>query len=520
MWHSVALLLFIGLLTGGKVGPELLTVAEQSGFKATALHGEVVSLMDRLAERSPLAVRSSLGETVEGRSIPLLGIADPPIRGAAEARESGKLIVFAFGSIHAGEICGKEALLMLARDLLLFPDRPENRLFLSRCILVIAPVYNADGNDKVKVGQRRHQVGPELGMGSRQNAQDLDLNRDWIKLESPEARAMVRFLTEWDPDLVIDTHTTNGSIHRYTLTFAAPQNPSAHPGPWRFVRDEMLPEVSERLMDRTGHRSFFYGDFDRSMTSWSTYSSQPRFGCPNRGLRNHLSVLSEAYAYASFKERVEGTREFVRECCLFVAESAPRIRSIRELARKETIALGERGGDEVGLRHSIAPFDGKVRVESQLMRQNEEGRSVPSGIPATFLVKHLGRFEPGLTVRRPRAYLVPTGLGDVVEKLRQHGIRVEQIEEARTLTYEVLRVESIRRSERPFQGHSQVTLDTSARVETGPVPSGWFRVPLAQPLGTLALYLLEPESDDSLATWNLLDPWLEESSDYPILREL
>ena len=520
MWNTLALLLWVGLRQGGEAPPELLTVAESSDFKATALHREVVSLMDRLAERSPLATRAAMGATVEGRTIPLLIVADPPVRGCAEARDSGKLILFAFGGIHAGEICGKEALLMFARDLLLHPDRPEHRLLLSRCILVLAPIYNGDGNDLVKVGQRRNQVGPELGMGSRPNAQGLDLNRDWIKLESPEAQAMVRFLTAWDPDLVIDTHTTNGSIHRYTLTFAAPQNPSAHPGPWRFVRDEMLPEVSRRLQTRTGHRSFFYGDFNRSKTSWSTYSSQPRFGCPYRGLRNHLSVLSEAYAYAPFKQRVEGTLEFVRECFLFAAEHAAKVRSVRELARKETIALGERGGDEVGLRHSHAPFDGKVRLESELMRPHEKGRSTPSGIPATYLVQHLGRFEPGLTVRRPRAYLIPEALVAVVEKLRQHGVQVEQIEESRTLSYETLRVESIQRSERTYQGHAEIRLETSARLESGPVPSGWYRVPLAQPLGTLALYLLEPESDDSLATWNLLDRWLGEGSDYPILREL
>ena len=518
MYSCCLLLSTLCLPVVGKPDPTLLTVAERSSFKATARYDEVVELMDRLADRSPLAHRASMGKSVEGREIPLLIVADPEVKSAAEARAAGKLVLFAFGNIHAGEVCGKEALLMLARDLLLEPERPGHRAVLANCVLLLAPIYNPDGNEDVRQGQRGNQVGPEDGMGRRTNAQGLDLNRDHIKLESPEARAHVALLNQWDPDLVIDTHTTNGSIHRYTLTYAAPQNPSAAPGPWKFVRDEMLPAVDQRLEQRTGYRSFFYGNFDRQKTAWSTYSSQPRFGAPYRGLRNHLAILSEAYAYASYRDRIECTRDFVQECLLYAAEHTARILELRAEARSETVERGRQGGDLVGLRHALAAFDGKVPIESELMLEDASGVRAPSGTLVSYLTRHMGRFEPGLEVTRPRDYFLPQLLASVVDKLRQHGIVVSQLATPLTARFDVYKLTELRRAEREFQGHRQVTLEVTRHTESRRLAAGSYRVSMAQPLGTLALYLLEPESDDGLATWNFLDEWLAVGTDYPILR--
>ncbi|MFG0317097.1 MAG: M14 family metallopeptidase [Planctomycetota bacterium JB042] len=503
----------------------LRTVAERSGFRATSLHRDVVDLLDALEAvdgDDGVMTRLSLGTSVEGRDLPLVTLADPPARTAAEARAGGRLIVFVLGNIHAGEVCGKEALLMLAREIVTERDRPDVRALLERLVLVFAPIYNADGNERVDVSNRPGQVGPADGMGVRPNAQGLDLNRDHVKLESPEARAQVRFLTDWDPDLVIDTHTTNGSIHRFVLTYAAPQNPSAHPAPLEWTRDVLLPAVSKRLEARTGDRTFFYGNLDRARTRWTTYSSQPRFGAPYRGLRGHLSILSEAYAYASYEERVRATLEFVRECAAYVAEHADTVRELRERARRETVwnALKLAGRLPVGLRHEVAAFDGTVSIPSELATRGPDGRWRTSGVPVTWLVAHHGRFEPTITTTLPRGYLVPPGLDAVVEKLRQHGIVVRPVDAESEGPLEVDRIDEIARDPRAFQGHHLVRLEVTRRTETRRVGPGWWRVDLAQPLGTLALYLLESRSDDGLVTWNLLDPWLEAGADYPILRDV
>src|SRR5271166_3816645 len=288
----------------------LQTVAEQSGYKATARHGEVVALCQELARRNPNAYYTELGRSAEGRPLPLLVLADPPVHSALEAARSGKLIALVIGNIHAGEVCGKEALPILAREILATPHHP----LLEDLVIALAPIYNADGNERVSKQNRPGQIGPEEGMGQRANARGLDLNRDFIKLEAPETRALVQFFNTWKPHLFIDTHTTNGSYHRYTITYEGPKNPAGDPAILHFMRGTFFPEVGAAFEKRTEWKSFYYGNFNSEHTTWTTYPAETRYGTTYVGLRNHLSVLSEAYAYAPYKTRVLATRDFVRQC--------------------------------------------------------------------------------------------------------------------------------------------------------------------------------------------------------------
>src|SRR5208282_1843425 len=262
----------------------LQTVAEQSGYKATARHGEVVALCQELARRNPNAYYTELGRSAEGRPLPLLVLADPPVHSALEAARSGKLVALAIGNIHAGEVCGKEALPILAREILATPHHP----LLKDLVIALAPIYNADGNERVSKTNRPGQVGPEEGMGQRANARGLDLNRDFIKLEAPETRGLVRFLNEWNPHLFIDTHTTNGSHHRYTITYDGPKNPAGDPKVIGFMRQTFFPEVTAVFKKRTGLESFYYGNFNRGgeRKDWTSYPAEPRYGTTYVGLRN------------------------------------------------------------------------------------------------------------------------------------------------------------------------------------------------------------------------------------------
>ncbi|MFG0330605.1 MAG: M14 family metallopeptidase [Phycisphaerales bacterium] len=484
---------------------ELLTVAESSDYEATASYDEVMLLVSRIEAQAPHIAATDFGTSFEGRRLPLLVVADPPIRTPAEARASGKLVVFAMGNIHAGEVCGKEALLMLARELALNPDHP----WLDEMVLLIAPIYNADGNERFSVENRPGQLGPARGMGQRPNAQGLDLNRDYIKLESPEARALVRLLTDWDPHLTIDTHTTNGSRHRYVLTFDAPLNPSGFKPSIEFVRDELLPQVSQRLRDRTGYATFFYGNFDEKHSTWATYSPLPRFGASYQGLRGQMTILSEAYSYAPYRDRVLATLEFTREIIDFAEEHAVRIRELHRRARSETIDAGvaPQPDDVIGIRHTIAAWPTPVTVA---------GFAADSDEPVDYQVAHLGRFEPTKSVSRPFGYLLPPEASAIVDKLREHGVEVEPFDGDAEV--EIYRIDSIERAERAFEGHRLVRLDTTARREARHYPSGSVWVPTAQPLGTLVVYLLEPESEDGLAAWNFFDQLIEIGADYPVAR--
>ncbi len=513
-------LLFGGLPALGQTDEDLLTVAERSGFTSTARHDDVVALLDRLAERFPLARRAVLGQTVEGRSIPLLIVSDPPVSTAAEAAsqvKDGKLIALLLGNIHAGEVDGKEGLPILAREVLTTPGHP----LLKDFVLVFAPSFNADGNERVAKSNRPGQNGPENGMGIRENAAGLDLNRDFVKLESPEARALVRFLNEWDPHVFIDTHTTNGSHHRYVLTYEGPRNPAGYAPLTEYFRDEMMPRVEAALRENDGREVFVYGDFTPDHAAWETFPAQARFVTNYVGLRNRLAILSEGYSYAPYKERVLATRDFVRACLSDIAAHKGEVRKLLKAADEATGArVGAEGSKEpaaIALRSKAVPAPEKATIKG-FVEEKREGKAVSTGEPRDYECELRTRFEPTMTVTKPAAYIVPRGATAAIETLQRHGIEVEELREDIELPVEEYTVRSIARAKMEFQKHWLLTIGVESAATNWRVEAGAAVVRTDQKLGHLAAYLLEPGGDDGLAAWNFFDESLKEGGLFPVVR--
>jgi hypothetical protein len=488
------------------------TVAETSDYQATSRHADVVAFCERLAQESPLVRLGELGQSHEGRKLPLLVLADPPVATPEEAARSGKLVVFALGNIHAGEVDGKEALLMLARDLAVAKDRP----LLKDLVLVFAPIFNADGNEKF--GRNRpSQAGPSE-VGIRANAQGLDLNRDFVKLESPEVRALVGFLGRWDPAVVIDCHTTNGSHHRYTLTYEGGRCPAGDPRVTDFVRDELLADAGRRLEKKTGFRSFFYGNFSADRSLWETVPPTPRYGTHYVGLRNRIAVLSESYSYATFKDRVLASKGFVQSICEFTSDNRDKVRKLLAEAREATVKAGRepKETDLVVLQEKPAVAGRPVNVLG-FVEEIKDGKRVATDRPRDYEVQYLGGSEPVLSVRRPYAYLFPAALANVTANLQRHGVEVEEVRDALELEVESYRIDKITRGA-AFQKHQPVGLGITAGKGKRRVEAGTLLVRTAQPLGSQAVYLLEPQSADGLVTWNFFDGALKEGKDYPVVR--
>jgi dipeptidyl aminopeptidase/acylaminoacyl peptidase len=484
-----------------KERPAPSTVAEKSNFTATGRHADVLDYGRQLAKASPLVRLGEMGTTQEGRKIPLIIVADPPVATPAEAARTGKLVVLMIGNIHAGEVDGKEALLMLARDIATRADRP----LLKDLVLVFAPNFNADGGDRL--GKHRPwQAGP-AEVGVRPNAQGFDLNRDFVKLESPEVRALVHCCRHWDPALVIDTHTTNGSYHGYTITYDGPRHPAAHPALCAFVREQLLPEAGRRLEKQSGHKAYFYGNFSKDRTQWVTYPAQPRYGVQSFGLRNRLGILVESYVYAPYRDRVLATRDFVQACLQCAAEQRDKIRQML----KDADAAGAKA-TPIALQHRLAPLSQRVSVLGL-----EGGKTTATGKVRALDLSYLGLTEATVKVDRPYAYLFPASFHTAVENLQRHGIQVEELREDVELDVEVYRIDHITLA-KPFQKHSLVSLEATPRLSTRRLPAGTILVRAAQRLGTLATFLLEPQSEDGLSTWNYFDAAIKEGQDFPVLR--
>jgi dipeptidyl-peptidase 4 len=263
-----------------QVDEELLTVAERSGWRATSTHAEVTQLVLRLAERSPLIHVEEAGKTFEKKPLPIMVIADPPVKDPTEVGD--RLVAFAWAGIHSGEVCGKPATLMLARELTTTNDHP----LLKDLVIVFLPLLNADGNDRMSPDNRPGQLGPVEGMGTRANAMGLNINRDFTKLDTPEAQAIMQVLNRWDAAIAMDLHTTNGSRHRYTLTYDGQRHPACDDELRKLTRYQLLPWVTKTMRERTGYETNVYGNFrgDR----WVIDDALPRYSTHSVGMRHHI----------------------------------------------------------------------------------------------------------------------------------------------------------------------------------------------------------------------------------------
>jgi hypothetical protein len=491
----------------------LRTRAEQTEYLETTRYPEVVDFMDRVAEVSPHMHRVTMGYTHEGRAIPMMVVGRIPDGSPDAVRASGKLRVYLQGNIHGGEVPGKEALLMLLRE---FADGGHADL-LDDLVLLVVPLYNADGNERVALDNRPRQNGPLGGMGQRPNAQGLDLNRDHMKLDSPEARSLAAMLTAYDPEVGVDLHTTNGTRHAYHLTYSPPLHPGTSAAIVDLLRGQALPRITRRIRDADGWHFYFYGNASRRSgeMGWYTFDHRPRFNNNYLGLRNRVAILSEAYAYATFRDRVMATKRFVEEILRWAVDDVAAIRDAVERAEASLV------GQDLPVR---ATFEGSAEPVEILMGEVETLRHPYTG--AMILnrldtveptpMREFGTFQGTEFETVPRWYVIPAEVEPAVDRLLAHGVPVATNRVARTATVEVFQVDSTTVSPRAFQGHQERTVFGRWVEETRTIPAGAHIVDVAHPLGRLAFYLLEPRSDDGLTNWALLDGFLE--GGYPIWR--
>lgn len=492
------------------------TTPERTRFAATSSHSDVVAFLDSLALRGAGIRLGLLGTSAQGRPIPYVIAARPMVDGPSEAHRSGKPIIYLQGNIHGGEVEGKEAAQMLLRDLTLGPLRP----LLDSVILVVVPIYNTDGNDAFGPGarQRAGQNGPDT-VGLRPNGQGLDLNRDYIKQEAPETRGAAALLEAWDPDLLIDLHTTNGSYHGYVLTYAPGLNPNSSPAnDW--VRDRLLPEVRTRMRTRHRQEVFDYGNFrnqnpDSLTQGWWTYDARPRFGVNWMGMRGRMAILSEAYSNDDLATRISASYNFVTEILRFVAAERATV--------KRLVAAGSaQRPDSVGLRSDFAP-PRMLPVIAELTRAGTEGgggfaRRQRTGEFRTITMPVADRFVATRKAAIPAAYLLPPQHEHLVAALRRHGVIVSQVRSAWRGEGEAFRVDSLVVAPGVFEGHRNVTAEGRWLPREVSATAGWYLVSTDQRLGVLAAYLLEPASEDGFVTWNFLDRDMRRGADAPVLR--
>lgn len=505
----------------------LVSRAEATDYEETSRYDDVQAFIAELQKRSPLVKVESFGTTVEGRKLPLLILSDRKVSTPAEAKAAGKPVIFIMGNIHAGEVEGKEAVQHIARRILFGDLKP----ILSKLTILLAPIYNADGNEKISMDNRSAQNGPIGGVGVRENAQRFDLNRDYIKLESPEAQSLVGLFNRWDPLLTVDLHTTNGSHHAYHLTYSQPLNPNSDQRILDFQREKMMPAIAAAMLKNHSFRTYYYGNFrgfankprPGEKPQWEAFTHQPRIGQNYGGLRNRLTILSEAYSYLTFKRRVEVSERFVEEILKFSAANGNAIKQLARSADEETVRKLKGDTAEMGVAFQPKALPKPVEI---LIGEVEKVKNPRSGKDMTAMIEDkitpvtmedFGMYAVTRSVKVPKAYIFKYDKA-IVDKLKQHGIKVEELTANADLEVEGFRIETVTKAARPFQGHFEVKITGKYSSEKSAFPAGSILVRTSQPLGRLVFYLLEPESEDGLTTWNFFDPNLEIGKDHPVRK--
>jgi hypothetical protein len=508
-----------------------LTVAETSNFTATSRYADVTNFIKELQRKSSLIRVETLCVSPEGRTVPLLVIGEPVPSSPLALSHDGRAVVYIQANIHAGEVEGKEASLMLARDIVLKEKPP----FLDKLVILIAPIFNSDGNDKISPANRRNQVGPEKGVGVRYNGQNLDLNRDGIKLESPEVQGLVRnVLMRWDPALLIDCHTTNGSYHEEPVTYVWGFNPNGDTSLIKYMREKMMPSINKNLREKYKVLSIPYGnfmDFKNPEKGWRPSGPQPRYITNYISLRNRLAILNENYAYADYKTRVMGCYYFLLSILEYCYDHKDGIAQLIRSADRKTIQRGMRPSedDTFAVEYDLKPLKDKVTILGWEMEvipmESGRPRVKKKDKKKTYIIPYFSDFVPKRSVPFPYAYLIPAASPEITEKLLQHGLSVEKLREPVSLEVESFRIKEIKGASRLYQGHYLNSVKGEYHLEKKEFPEGTLFIATAQPLANVAAYLLEPESDDGLLVWNFFDryvvsQWRRELQTYPVYRLL
>lgn len=458
---------------------------------------------------------AACGYSTEGRPIPVAFVWQSRGDGNGWEDNDGKPVVLITAGIHAGEICGNDALQLLLRDIArgLAPD------ITAHLRLILVPILNPDGHIRHSPHGRYTQVGPDCGTGRRRNALNLDLNRDYTKLETPECQALVHLASQFRPHIYIDLHTDDGIGHQYDILYSAAVAPTSPPGRAELVRDRLMPSVEEAL-GRAGLRCraiAWPNDRMDPARGFVAYGLRTRHGTSYFDTRQTISLLSEAYPYAPYERRVRATGEFVRAVLAFAATHRIELVETVEAARAQVqqwplepgrhpIALGSRADTT---RARTTDWLGK-KFDVRTSAITGERYAVYGSEDTTYTVPLYDVLVPQVVAPMPRGYIFGPQWGQIANRLKAHGIAVQSLAAPGEVEVEAFRIQEAEFAGEPYQGHHPIE-DVAGIWSTEPrtFPAGSWWVPLDQPAGVTVMHLLEPESPDGLLCWNAFDTIFE-----------
>ncbi|PPU35975.1 M14 family metallopeptidase [Xanthomonas sp. CFBP 7912] len=491
----------------------LTTQAERSGFVQTGRYDEVIALCDAFAQRYPQAVRCiQFGTTPEGRPMKALVVSTSGALDAQSAVQRKLPVVLIQGGIHAGEIDGKDAGFLALRELL---DGKAGKGVLDKLVWVFVPVFNVDGHERFGAWNRPNQRGPEQ-MGWRTTAQNLNLNRDYVKADAPEMQAMLRLVQQWDPLMYVDLHVTDGAKFEHDVSV---QVEPVHAGDATLQRDgtRWRDAVLADLKKQGSLPLPYYPSFvheDDPASGFADDVSPPRFSHGYFLLRNRFGMLVETHSWKDYPTRVRVTRNAIVSVLQQTARNGTQWRADALAADQRAMQLA---GTSEPLSFAAGPqartvaFRGYAYTRTPSPISGALMTHYDERTPQIWKVPLRDQITPDVVVDAPRGgYLVPAAQAALVgEKLRLHGIDFQTIGSAAERPVQTFRADKASFAASSNEGHQTLDLIGQWRDESRDVPAGSLFVPIAQPKARLVMAMLEPQAPDSLLQWGFFNTAFE-----------
>ena len=474
-----------------------ITPAEKSDFRLSPDYDETFAWIDKLVASSDLLKMVTIGTSENGRAIKMVIASSEKHFSPNALTTSAKPLILFQAGIHSGEIDGKDAGMMLIRDIV----KGKKKHLLDEVNLLFVPILNVDGHERSSQYNRPNQRGPEK-MGWRSNAKNLNLNRDYTKLETKGIQAIVGVMNEYEPDLYLDIHVTDGADYQYDITYGYNGAHSYSPAITAWLDEQFSPGVNKSLQEMghiPGPLVFTVNDLDFE-DGFLVFDSSPRYSDGYGSARHLPSILIENHSLKPFRQRVLGTYVFLTATIEAVA------------AHKESLRVAISGDRNRKANEIPLTFKAPMGPPDSLLLKGIASRRAISELTADTIVQWLGKpvtqrvaiveyNEPDLSVKRPKGYWVPSSYPEIIKKLQQHGIEMELISEPRTVDVEMYRIVNPQLADKSFEGRVRISGDFEAEPHQETYYPGAAYVSTDQPLGDLAVILLEPGHPDSFFQW-------------------
>jgi hypothetical protein len=491
--------------------PNFTTVFETSNGTKTPTYNEVIEFYKQLADSYSKVHIQAIGETDSGEPLHLVTL-NPDSNFNFESIKKDKRIILINNGIHPGESDGIDATMLLFRDLVQGKIKmPKN------VVLATIPIYNIGGSLNRNSTTRTNQNGPEE-YGFRGNARNFDLNRDFIKADSKNAKAFAKIFHLVKPDVFIDNHVSNGADYQYTLTHLFTQHNKLDGELGKYLHNTIQPELEQRLAKKNWDITPYVNVFNSvPEKGFSQFMDYPRYSTGYTTLFNTLGMMVETHMLKPYKPRVEGTYELMKTMIEIVNTEAKNIKKLRKEAFNKTYT------------NNLYPLDWKIDTTKQttLKFKGYEGKMITSkvtglqrlkydrNLPFTKDVIYMNYFKPTTKVKIPKAYIIPKGWWPILERLKMNNIVMKPLQNDSIISVESYKIEKFNTRQSPYEGHYQhYNTTVTSSIKNITFKKGDLLVETNQYGMRYLIETLEPSAPDSFFNWNFFDTILQQKEGF------